>query len=39
MGNSGDLHFNVGKYSLHSHSFIFGRREGFQKKKFAHGCD
>lgn len=32
MGNSGDLHFNVGKYSLHSPSFIFGRSEGFRRK-------
>jgi len=32
MGNSGYLHFSVGKYSLHSHSFIFGRGEGFRRK-------
>jgi len=32
-GHSGDLHFNVGKYSFHSHSFIFGRGEGFRRRK------
>ena len=32
MSNSGGLHCIVGKYSLHSHSFIFGRGKGFRRK-------
>jgi len=32
MGNNGYLHFSVGKYSLHSHSFFFGIGECFKRK-------
>jgi hypothetical protein len=30
-GSNGYLHFNMGKYSLHSNSFVFGRGEGFRR--------